>query len=188
MKILASLTTMVVVFLFMTYLGVLSGLEAKNIFLQNKEQSLSAPIAEITPSIISPEPSAIFSQVTPATQKNSVPTNPPTKNLISNTPAINNSIKPTITTVAIKSTIAPVATSITHASTAAPTRIPTTAPAAPPVDNHCIVTISGSRYDVTQFRNIHSGGDVFKCGTDMTAVFLSQHSASFLQKMSQYKV
>ncbi|KKQ84838.1 MAG: voltage gated chloride channel domain-containing protein [Candidatus Daviesbacteria bacterium GW2011_GWB1_39_5] len=65
---------------------------------------------------------------------------------------------------------------------------PTQEPAPPAPDPRCIVTISGSQYDVTVYRNAHSGGNVFQCGTDMTAVFLSQHPASYLQKMAQYKI
>jgi len=55
-------------------------------------------------------------------------------------------------------------------------------------DNRCIVTVDGVKYDVTQFRNQHSGGDIFQCGTDMSAIFHGQHSNSYLQKMQQYRI
>jgi len=58
----------------------------------------------------------------------------------------------------------------------------------PVVDNRCIVVIDGGKYDVTQFRNIHSGGDIFQCGTDMSAIFHGQHDNSYLNRMSQYKI
>ncbi len=62
-------------------------------------------------------------------------------------------------------------------------------PPAPPVDNRCIVVISGSRYDVTQLRQTHSGGDIFQCGTDMTQIFFSQHNQQLLDnQMAQYKI
>lgn len=48
----------------------------------------------------------------------------------------------------------------------------------------CIITIDGTKYDVTIFRNIHSGGDIFACGTDMSAVFHQQHNLNVLKKIS----
>jgi hypothetical protein len=65
-----------------------------------------------------------------------------------------------------------------------PTTTPTTATTA-----KCIVTIDGQSYDVIKLRKTHSGGDVFTCGTDMTSIFYSQHSKSFLNsKMARYKI
>ncbi len=56
-----------------------------------------------------------------------------------------------------------------------------------PADNRCIVTIQGKRYDVTQLRTTHSGGDVFNCGTDMTTIFFGQHNQQLLDTtMRQY--
>ena len=43
------------------------------------------------------------------------------------------------------------------------------------VSSSCIVTLFGQKYDVAQFRNIHKGGDVFACGTDMTQQYIQQH-------------
>lgn len=41
--------------------------------------------------------------------------------------------------------------------------------------NACIITIDGREYDVTNLRSTHTGGDIFQCGTDMSAVFHGQH-------------
>jgi len=54
--------------------------------------------------------------------------------------------------------------------------------------NRCIVMVNGKRYDVTSFRNKHSGGDIFVCGTDMTAAFNSQHGSGTLNQMAPYLV
>ena len=51
--------------------------------------------------------------------------------------------------------------------------------------NLCIVMLDGKEYDVTTLRNTHSGGDVFVCGTDMTASYISQHGTDF-SRMAQY--
>lgn len=55
-------------------------------------------------------------------------------------------------------------------------------------DNRCIIAIDGVKYDVSVFRKDHSGGDIFTCNTDMSAVFHSEHPNSFLQKMTRYKI
>ncbi|MCK9368631.1 hypothetical protein M0R04_01500 [Candidatus Dojkabacteria bacterium] len=52
----------------------------------------------------------------------------------------------------------------------------------------CIITVSGVKYDVTTYKNLHSGGNIFVCGTDMTTVFLSKHNSSYLTIMAKYKV
>ena len=56
------------------------------------------------------------------------------------------------------------------------------------VDNRCIIVVDGSRYDISQFRNQHSGGDIFQCGTDMSTVFHDRHPNSFLDRMSKYRI
>lgn len=63
-----------------------------------------------------------------------------------------------------------------------------TSPPAPTADNRCIIVVSGSRYDVTQFRNMHSGGNIFSCGADMTATFWGQHNQATLDRMAQYRI
>ena len=60
--------------------------------------------------------------------------------------------------------------------------------AAPTADNRCLITIDGQRYDVSVYRNQHSGGDVFRCGSDMSSIFHNRHPSSFLSRMSQYKI
>ena len=57
-----------------------------------------------------------------------------------------------------------------------------------PSSTACIITISGVKYDVTSFQYMHSGGNVFNCGTDMTSIFYSRHYDSYLQYMAQYRV
>jgi cytochrome b involved in lipid metabolism len=64
----------------------------------------------------------------------------------------------------------------------------TNPPATVVPDNRCIVTVSGNRYDVTSYRNSHSGGNIFTCGVDMTSVFKSQHSSGTLKQMSPYLI
>lgn len=65
---------------------------------------------------------------------------------------------------------------------------PTDTPKADPLANRCIIVIDGVKYDVTDFRKIHSGGDIFQCGSDMSDIFHGQHNDSTLQKMQQYRV
>lgn len=55
-------------------------------------------------------------------------------------------------------------------------------------DKRCIVTVKGIKFDVTYFRQIHPGGDVFECGTDMTKVFYTQHNDRTLRKMEEYRL
>jgi len=47
-----------------------------------------------------------------------------------------------------------------------------------PEDRRCIITIDSKKYDVTLFRDVHPGGNVFKCGQDMTQAFSRQHGES----------
>jgi hypothetical protein len=97
--------------------------------------------------------------------------------------------EPVITAMPTASEMAKPAATKTASPTksVAPTATPTQAVQATP-DMRCIVTINGDRYDVTTFRKIHKGGDVFKCGTDMSAEFANQHPVSFLLKYSGLKV
>ncbi|OIP98124.1 hypothetical protein AUK40_01925 [Candidatus Wirthbacteria bacterium CG2_30_54_11] len=87
---------------------------------------------------------------------------------------------------AVTSTAAPVATPIpTPIPTPAPTPTPASTP--PPVDTRCLVQIAGGTYDVTSLRKTHSGGNVFTCGTDMTAIFQSQHGTNY-SLIAKYKI
>lgn len=54
--------------------------------------------------------------------------------------------------------------------------------------NQCIVTIDSVQYDVTTFKNMHSGGDIFVCGTDMSQTFWAEHSARELRQMQRYRI
>jgi cytochrome b involved in lipid metabolism len=55
-------------------------------------------------------------------------------------------------------------------------------------DNRCIITINGKKYNVTDYKNRHPGGDIFTCGIDMTSIFNNQHGSSTLKKMAPYLV
>ena len=57
-----------------------------------------------------------------------------------------------------------------------------------PESEKCIVTIRGDKYDVTTFRSKHPGGNIFKCGEDMTSAFNKQHGDKQLQQIQIYKV
>jgi len=66
-----------------------------------------------------------------------------------------------------------------------------------PVDNQqlttsnqqpsCIITIDGQKYDVESLRFTHTGGDIFQCGTDMSAAFHQKHGDR-LQMIQRYLV
>ncbi|KKR31493.1 MAG: hypothetical protein UT63_C0068G0003 [Candidatus Gottesmanbacteria bacterium GW2011_GWC2_39_8] len=58
----------------------------------------------------------------------------------------------------------------------------------PAVDTRCIITIDSVRYDITQFRNIHSGGDIFDCGTDMSRSFWKKHGQLELSTLQRYRI
>lgn len=47
----------------------------------------------------------------------------------------------------------------------------------PPVSQPagCLVTVFGNTYNVTRLRSSHPGGDIFRCGTDMTQAYQRQH-------------
>lgn len=61
-------------------------------------------------------------------------------------------------------------------------------PTSTPRSTGCIVSIDGVSYDVTNFRKMHGGGDIFSCGGDMSASFWSAHGQSTLQKMQKYRL
>jgi len=73
-----------------------------------------------------------------------------------------------------------------------PTTIPTSIPTAvitPKVtaSGGCIVTLFGQKYDVASLRRSHSGGDIFKCDTDMSSVYQGQHGNN-LNQMQRYLI
>lgn len=51
----------------------------------------------------------------------------------------------------------------------------------------CIITLFGNQYDVTSLTTNHTGGNIFQCGTDMTATYLAQHGAD-LTRMAPFLI
>lgn len=94
----------------------------------------------------------------------------------------------------VQKTTALTPTSSIPATTLSPPTLTTPAPQAaqptstPPQSTGCIVLIDGISYDVTNFRKMHGGGDIFSCGSDMSASFWSAHGQSTLQKMQRYRL
>ncbi len=52
----------------------------------------------------------------------------------------------------------------------------------------CIISVDGQKYDVTVFKNRHSGGDMFECGQDMSQTFHNQHNQDYLRLMTRYRI
>ncbi|MEI8232590.1 MAG: hypothetical protein WCG44_02490 [bacterium] len=73
-------------------------------------------------------------------------------------------------------------------ATVAPTVVPTATPTPTPKPAGCIVKIDGINYEITSLLRTHSGGNVFTCGTDMSAIFWGQHNNKILRMMQQYKI
>ena len=91
---------------------------------------------------------------------------------------------PTPTQASAKQSSAP---KVTTAPAAVTPQSPTPT-AVDPLAGKCIIYVSGIRYNITEFRNIHGGGDIFQCGTDMTDNFMSEHPESYLGQMARYKI
>jgi len=99
-------------------------------------------------------------------------------------------VQPTVsvTTKPIVAQPSPTSTSIVKTPvviavpTSAPTAIPTPKPAG------CLIQIDGVKYEITSLQRSHSGGNVFTCGTDMSAIFWGKHNAKILQMMAKYKI
>jgi len=51
----------------------------------------------------------------------------------------------------------------------------------------CIISVFGQEYDIGPFRALHPGGDVFKCGEDMTETFMQQHGKD-LKRIEKFLV
>lgn len=51
----------------------------------------------------------------------------------------------------------------------------------------CIITLFGKQYDVSPLQTTHTGGNIFNCGTDMTAVYQGQHGTD-VTRMQPYLV
>lgn len=104
------------------------------------------------------------------------------ENLSSPTPLKTPSTTPKTVTKTPAKTVDTKKTALTTIKTPSPTS-PST-----PIVNKCIIIIDGNKYDVTDFRSVHKGGDIFKCSTDMTQVFYSQHDKSYLSKIGYMRV
>ena len=80
-----------------------------------------------------------------------------------------------------------VATSKPVPTTPVPTKVPST-PTPAPKPSGCVIKIDGVSYEITSLRKSHSGGDIFSCGTDMSAIFWGRHNQKILQKMQGYRI
>lgn len=93
----------------------------------------------------------------------------------------------------VNSTPAPTSGGSTPAPTNNPTPTPTPTSSTPtptPIPSGtCIITLFGKQYNVTNLRNTHSGprGSFFACGTDMSAIYQSQHGTN-MTRMQPYLV
>lgn len=77
-------------------------------------------------------------------------------------------------------------------TTPAPTKVQTTGTSTvvvspTPNANQCVITLFGKKYDVAPLRTQHSGGNVFVCNTDMTAMYQSQHGTN-VSSMAKYSL
>ncbi len=85
-------------------------------------------------------------------------------------------------------TTTPTQTPAPITTTPTPTPAPATPTPTPIVDKRCLIQIDGALYDVTQFRSRHSGGDIFQCGTDMSAIFWGEHGQKQWNQIQQYRI
>lgn len=107
-------------------------------------------------------------------------------------PAANNATptikpKPKVVTT-VKPTNKPATTTATPTPKTAATQTATPTPTPKPAPSGCIIKIDGVSYEITSLRKSHSGGDIFSCSTDMSAIFWGKHNAKILAKMAQYKI
>lgn len=51
----------------------------------------------------------------------------------------------------------------------------------------CIITIDEKKYDVQPLRSTHPGGDIYKCDTDMSAIFHGKHGES-VKRVEKYLI
>lgn len=109
--------------------------------------------------------------------EDSIPVAPDNKVI---SPTVTSTTTPTLTTTVSKKTVP----SPTTASTPTPNPTLTTDPLA----GKCLIYINGTRFNVSEFKVIHGGGDIFQCGTDMTEVFKGQHPDSYLSQMEKYRI
>lgn len=74
----------------------------------------------------------------------------------------------------------------TKAPTVAPT--PASSVTHPTKNSGCIIQIDGVRYEVSSLQRTHSGGNVFTCGSDMSAIFWGRYNQKILQMMQRYRI
>lgn len=71
-----------------------------------------------------------------------------------------------------------------------PTLVPTLAPTTASINsaqnnNSCIISLFGKQYDVFPLQSTHSGGNIFKCNTDMTTTYQGKHGTD-VSRMQKY--
>lgn len=95
-------------------------------------------------------------------------------------------LEPTSVPTKIPTSIPIARATSTPRPSAVPTAVITPKPTSAPISNSnlCIITLQGQQYNVTSLRSTHSGGDIFKCGTDMTAVYQGKHGISLVRMQS----
>jgi hypothetical protein len=54
-------------------------------------------------------------------------------------------------------------------------------------EDRCIVTVFSKKYDVTELRGTHPGGDIYQCGVDMSAMYGGQHGSN-VERLEPYLV
>ena len=84
--------------------------------------------------------------------------------------------------------VIPTTNPIVNSQVATVTPTPTIINATSGITNKCIITVDDVSYDVTSFKNMHSGGDIFKCGQDMTSDFWGQHGQKQLNAIQKYRI
>src|SRR3989339_617855 len=95
------------------------------------------------------------------------------------TPALTLAVSPDI--------VAPTVSLTAPAASATVSGMVTLSATAADIYSSCVVTVSGSKYDVTPLQIGHPGGNIFVCGTDMTALFQSMHGSN-LAKLAPYLI
>ena len=107
-------------------------------------------------------------------------------------PTITPTKKPSATKAPVASksptkTATPVTTTATPKPTVAPTATATPTPT-PAAASGCIVTVDGASYNITSLVKSHSGGNVFKCGTDMSSTFNGASPRHKISWITKYKI
>jgi hypothetical protein len=160
-KILITMTLLNAIFV----VGLVKYAAQKPVEVLGTEQQSTASTSDLdTQTVLSkpPEPTITPTRM-PSATKSPVASKAPTKTA---TPAANTATpKPTV------------------AATAKPTPTPTPAAA-----SGCVVTVDGASYNITSLVKSHSGGNVFKCGTDMSSTFNGASPRHKISWMTKYKI